>query len=143
MSSQNPSHEYVDKLISQDAGISQSQLEEFRMQLELSVESLERQAHWTRRVLISALTTVVVCYAIGMIVNLSPTVPWPHEFLMPLWSAVTIAAMITAGVSAARYWATRRPALERARTDLQLAMFRELQHQIIQLNDRLDKQAKA
>ncbi len=113
------------------------------MNLQQSLDSLEKQTRSSRAVVIGSVVVVIACYAFALVVNLTPTIPWPHKILAPIWSTLTIVAMIAAAISAVRYWSRHRPALERGRIDLQIAMFGELQHQISQLAEKLDRQAKS
>lgn len=128
----------VEGLVAQDDGISETQLKEFRMNLEQSLESLELKAHSSRRATIRSLGVVTACYLVGfalqMIQNLAPL---PFDLILPLWSFCTTAALITAVVIVVRYWSLHRPALERGRIDLQITMFGELQRQVSELNERL------
>ena len=50
--------------------------------------------------------------------------------------------LITASVVIVRYWHKHRPALERGRTDMQIAMFAELQQQISDLSQRVSGSPK-
>ena len=114
------------------------------MNLERSLEKLERQAESSRRNAIRSVAAVLVCYVFAFLLNsyqaLAPGVA-PTYILAPLWSAITWIAMIAAVTILVRYWTRHRPALERGRTDLQIAMFAELQQQLAALNQRLADKA--
>jgi hypothetical protein len=138
MTEHRPSYERVEELISQDAGISPSQLKEFHVQLEQSLEQLERQAQSSRRATLWAVAAVVVGYVFGLALQMTREfTPLPYNIIIPLWAVGTWIALIIAGVLGVRYWSIHRPALERGRIDLQIAMFGELQRQIAALNHRL------
>lgn len=134
----------VDTLISQDRGISESQLQEFRMNLEKSLEKLERQAESSRKNAIRSVAAVLVCLVFAFLINsYQALAPAPNQILAPIWTACTWIAMITCATVLVRYWTKHRPALERGRMDLQIAMFGELQQQIAALNDRLGEKQRS
>jgi len=142
MTETGPSKKLVEGLIAQDGGISESQFEEFRMNLAHSLESLERRAQSSRRATIRSLVAVIICYGFGHFLRMTQSSPpWPYEIIIPIWALCSWIALITAGVLVARYWYKHRPALERGRTDVQIAMFGELQRQIAQLAQRIDDRA--
>ena len=133
----------VEGLVAQDAGISETQLKEFRMNLEQSLESLEQKAHASRRATLRAVAAVVVCYIFGFALEMTQGFsPLPINIIAPIWSLCSFAALITTGVVVVRYWSKHRPALERGRTDLQIAMFGELQRQVSELSQRLNAPGK-
>lgn len=133
----------VEGLVAQDAGISETQLKEFRMNLEQSLESLEQKANSSRRATIRAIGAVVVCYIFGLALNsVQHVTPLPHAVIGPLWIFCTWGSLITSAVLVTRYWSRHRPALERGRTDLQIAMFGELQRQVSELSQRLNAPGK-
>ena len=69
--------------------------------------------------------------------------PWlanTGEAIAIAWMICTWAALVTAAIAATRYWTVHRPRLEKGRSDLQVAMFRELQRQISDLRSGRDAQ---
>ncbi|MBI3866372.1 MAG: hypothetical protein HY290_31215 [Planctomycetia bacterium] len=132
----------VDRLIAADSGISESLLQELRMRLENSLDSLEETARSSRRNAMRSVVALCICTAGAFVLNTVEGLgsPVPPAIGMA-WVLATWAALISSIVIIARYWHTHRPALERGRTDLQIAMFGELQRQIAELNRRLDKPA--
>jgi ElaB/YqjD/DUF883 family membrane-anchored ribosome-binding protein len=54
MAESGPTKQQQDSLLAQDAGISDSQLKEFRMQLEQSLHALEQKARSSQRATIRA-----------------------------------------------------------------------------------------
>lgn len=133
----------VDGLIAQDTQISETQLKEFRMKLNQSLERLEQTAEASRTALIRSVGAVFVCYIFGFVFNLTREYSaLPYHIIGPAWSICTNVALVTMTVIAVRYWSRHRPALERGRTDLQIAMFSELQRQVAELTQRVDSTGK-
>jgi hypothetical protein len=129
-----------DRLVDADAGISEAHLKEFRMGLELSVQSLERAAHDSQRNTIRFFFGLVTCYAIGFLMSAARIRPeGTGQALGALWVVVTWIALLGFVLSLVRYWTKHRPTLERARTDLQIAMFGELQREIAELRGELKR----
>jgi hypothetical protein len=86
---------------------------------------------------------VIICYVFAFVMNsYQALAPAPNQILAPIWTVCTWIAMITAATILIRYWTRHRPALERGRMDLQIAMFGELQQQIATLNQRLSDQVR-
>lgn len=136
MTRKEPTKSLSDQLIEQDPGISQSSLQEQRMKIETTVESLDQKARWSQRFTIRAIAAVAVCQLFGFAFNAAG--PWLKHtnVIAPIWSVCTLAAMITAAVAVVRYWTIHRPQLEKGRVDLQVAMFQELQRQISELRNQ-------
>lgn len=129
-------------LISQDTAIPDSRFEEFRMNLDQSLQKIEKRAESSRRATIRSIAANIVCY-LAFYLSFMTRSHVPHmESVTAVLAIGTWVALITAAVFITRYWAVHRPALERGRIDLQIAMFTELQRQMDQLVQRLDDQAK-
>ncbi len=64
-----------------------------------------------------------------------------HLFATGGWGACSWTGLIVAGVLLLLYRDKYRPALERAKTDLQISMIADLQRQIAALSQRLDDRA--
>ncbi len=127
----------ADRLVDADAGISESHLKEFRMGLEQSVRTLERAAQASQRNTIRFFFALIACYALGFLMTAAHLQPaGAGRVLGGIWVVVTWIALIGFVISLIRYWTQHRPTLERARTDLQIAMFGELQREIAELNRR-------
>lgn len=140
MSERAPLVNPVDRLIAADPGIVETRLQEFRMNLEQSLESLEQKARSSRTNIVRAIVALVLCAAFAYVLNTIEGLGQRlHPALGMIWVLATWASLISAIVIIGRYWHTYRPALERGRTDLQIAMFGELQRQIGDLNRRLEK----
>ena len=137
MTEPHPARESVEKLIAQDAVVSEFNFEEFRMTLEKSLESMERRARLVRRACWIASTLTVACLLAMLplkMFRLLTEVAWVRV----AWGACFWTALITAGVLLVLYRDKYRPALDRARTDLQISMIADLQRQIATLSERLE-----
>jgi hypothetical protein len=127
---------FSDRLIEQDAGISQLTLTEQRMKTQKNLISLDEKARSSQRFTIRAIAAVVVCYLFGFALNVAhPWLPSYSEVIAVVWSICSWAALITAAFAITRYWTIHRPQLEKGRIDLQVAMFEELQRQISELRE--------
>jgi hypothetical protein len=135
MAESGPTKQQQDSLLAQDAGISDSQLKEFRMQLEQSLHALEQKARSSQRATIRAAGALVLCWIASFILNMGQL---PVHVVGPIWVTCTWASLICLAVFGVRYWTQHRPALERGRIDLQIAMFNELQQQLARLAERID-----
>jgi uncharacterized membrane protein len=125
---------FSDRLIAQDKGISTDSLKEQFMSIQQVLASLDEKARACQRLTIRAIASVIVCYLIGFAFNAAQS--WgvaANPVLATIWMLCTWAALITAAVAATRYWTVHRPRLEKGRSDLQVAMFQELQRQIAEL----------
>ena len=133
----------ADRLVDADAGISESHLKEFRMGLERSVQALERTAHESQRNTIRFFFGLVACYAIGFLMSAARIrAEGAGQALGALWVVVTWIALLGFVFSLIRYWTQHRPTLERARTDLQITMFGELQREIAELRRDLERKSE-
>lgn len=140
MTKSAPRRQLIEGLVAQDTGISDTHLQEFRMNLEQSLEQLETRAESSRRATIRSLIAVTICYIFGFALNsIQPFSSVPFEVIGPIWMLCTWASLITAAVIVGRYWYRHRPALERGRTDMQIAMFGELQRQIADLQNQIQR----
>jgi len=137
------------KLLAQDPEINHAQLEEFRMQLDQSLESWEEKAKKTRRRILIALAVylpaLIACQflaaqwhdaapndAVAMVRGL---VYWPF--------VISGLAAALAGIwLGALYIFKYVPRLQRARFDVQTSMLLELQEQVRQLREHADQRDK-
>ena len=106
------------------------------MNLEASIQHLEQRARIVRRaslwgigILISCVLSVLPLELFGLS---------KYEWVLPVWSGcglvTMLATMVLTGIYSYRY----RPALKRARNDLQSTMIAQLQQQVAELSRRLD-----
>jgi hypothetical protein len=136
----------VKKLVAQDEEINDSQLKEFRMELEQALDSWEQKSQRTRRRIFFA----IAGYLAGMTIC---------RFLMVLWtraapdhvSAIirgliywpfligTLAAALVGVWLVALYFFKYAPRLNRARFDLHTSMLLELQQQVKELHENMEQ----
>jgi hypothetical protein len=137
MIEKRPFRELVDNLISQDAGISESQLEEKRVSLMNTLADLERRAQKIRKASFIACGAFVACILAVLPLEIFQLtrVPW----VAPLWAVCgSNIALFTAGILVTLYTYKYRPALRRGRSDLQTMMIMELHREIVELKNRLE-----
>lgn len=134
---QNP-QQFANKLIEQDPTISSSSIEEQSMKIQQTVEQLDLKARASQRFAIRSIAIVVLCYLIGMVFNAlrSEGIAASPAFAMA-WLICSWAALFAAAFSLTRYWTIHRPRLEKSRSNLQVALFQELQQQINELRQEI------
>lgn len=138
--SEDVSREPSDRLVDADRGISESHLKEFRMGLEQSVHALEQTAYESQRNVIRFFFGMIACQAAAYLMTAGGLKPQGTGAVAAIaWSFVSFGVLIGFIVSLVRYWTQHRPTLERARTDLQIAMFGELQREIAELRGELKR----
>ena len=116
----------VSRLVAQDPEINQSQMKEFRMQLEQTLELSEAKAQQTRRWILIAWLVYFFSMACCML-NLGS---------VPMF-VVLLTAMTIGGLLLALYLIKDGPRVSRARFDLQAAMMLELQEQVRELQQQI------
>ena len=137
---------WVEKLLAQDPEINDTQLKEFRMQLEQSLDSLEEKAKNTRRRILIALAV----YLAGMIICWFFVVLWQDAapnaeagFVRALtywpFAITALAAALTGIWLVALYVFKYAPQVNRSRFDVQTSMMLELQQQIKQLYENMEQ----
>jgi hypothetical protein len=135
--------------LAQDPEINDIQMKEFRMQLEQSLEACEQKAKRVRRRILIGLAVYVVCMVIyialmsrwGNAVPNPAAVLWRQYFLVAFLVAAMAAGLI--GLSLiVRYIFVYVPKLTRARFELQKSLLLELQQQVKQLQERLERSDK-
>jgi hypothetical protein len=139
----------VKKLLAQDPEINDTQLEEIHMQLNQSIESLEENSKRTRhRVLIALavfLTGILICQLfIVLWQDAAPSRAAAYERLLIYLPIVitTLVAALTGIWAVALYVFKYAPQLNRARFDLQTSMMLELQQQVKQLYENMERREK-
>ena len=139
----------VKKLLAQDPEINDTELKEFRMQLNQAIESLEQKSKRTRRRILTALAV----YLVGMVICWFFVVQWgdaaPNAEAgivrgLVYWPfAITaLAAALTGIWLVALYVFKYAPQLNRARFDVQTSMMLELQQQVKQLQENMERRDK-
>ncbi len=136
------------KLLAQDQEINETQLKEFRMQLELSLDSWEANAKKIRlRILIAVAVYVAMIY-------LQPTFklarqsvgggPMAIVYSILEWGSLfALFASFFIGVwLVGSYFFRYAPGLKRARFDVQTGMMLELQQQVAELREEMKRRDK-
>jgi hypothetical protein len=141
--------ERVQRLLAQDQEINDIQLKEFRMQLEQNLQSWEVSSQKVRRVLVRILALFVFLYLVGVFFMPMFQVgqrEMKAEGMWNLYLAVMggwfVAMILTVAVGLwmfILYLYKYAPALKRARFDTQTAMILELQQQVEQLRQDVER----
>lgn len=150
---ENESHrERVKKLLAQDHEINDTQLKEFRMNLEASLMSWESKAARVRRGIMIAVVTYAASIVVMMLsgagqnrlLNLAPNAAaargWfatAYQFLMAGGIVAGWLSIIVGTWLLVTYLYRYAPALKRARFDAHSVMILELQQQVEQLRREL------
>jgi TRAP-type C4-dicarboxylate transport system permease small subunit len=140
----------VKNLLAQDPEINDTQLKEFRMQLDRLLESCEERSKRTRRRILIALAVylaaMVICWSFRILVG-NAAAPNATAGLamgliyLPFLIAGLAAALIGIWL-VALYVFKYAPQLSRARFDVQTSMMLELQQQVKQLHENMERRDK-
>ncbi len=142
----------VKKLLAQDQEINDTQLKEFRMNLETTLTSWEERSKKIRRWLVKAIVILMITYLVGILfmpmyglgqraMGDSP-MAIVYSVVIGIWFVAAWASMIAAIWLAILYFTKYAPALKRARFDVQTSMMLELQEQIVKLRHDLERRDK-
>jgi len=145
--SERDSHQLrVKNLLAQDQEINDTQLKEFRMQLEQSLESWEQKSQRTRRRILVALAVylagMAICWffvVLGRDAAPDAAAGLVRGLVYGLFAIATLAAALTGIWMVALYVLKYAPRLNRARFDVQTSMALELQEQVKQLREEMRK----
>lgn len=147
MAEPNSKRVRVERLLAQDPEINAQKVKEFRMQLEESLEAWETNAKRVRRgILITAAIYLTGMFVPPLLIGSQATHYTTFVFVKGLiaW-AVIIAGLASFAIGAyliGLYFFKYAPGLRRARFDLQAAMMRELQQQVEQLRQEIERRDK-
>lgn len=108
------------------------QFDEFRVSLAIALQEIERRGRRIRRASLWGLAVTIAWIASILPLEMLK-LPASHPWLLPLWSGGGTTAMIVTGILAGIYQYKYQPAANQARSDLQMAMFAQLQQQIAEL----------
>lgn len=129
--------ERVERLLSQDEGVESFQFEEFRMNLEKSINELERKEQFYSK----AAKYCLIAYVLLIVpFVLASQMANETEYGMYILRAVMITAnllLFASMVFASVHWTRYRPALRKAKEDLQLSVMADLQWQVAELSRKL------
>ena len=139
----------VKELLAQDPEINDTQLKEFRMQLDQLLESSEQKSKRTRRRILIALAV----YLVGMVICWFFVMLWHDAAPSPAAGTVrgliywpfliaAVAAALTGIWQVALYVFKYAPQVSRARFDVQTSMMLELQQQVKQLHENMERPDK-
>lgn len=131
---ENAGRSSLDDLLAQDPSLSPEEFEEYRMSLIQTVEANEQAAARGRSNVIRGLIWLIVFWISAYVMNMVQAGP-DSTFRIPTavavgWVVIGWGIYIFLAVVAVRYWTKQRPALDKSRTDLHLAMCDQLQRQI-------------
>ena len=136
----------VKQLLAQDPEINDKQMKEFRMQLEQALESSEAKAKQTLRRILIALA-VYVGGTFGYFLYLAkwgdatpnPTANVVRQIILVPLVVVSLAAAVIGILLVIQFLFKYWPRLNRARFDLQISMLQELQQQMKQLREKMER----
>jgi hypothetical protein len=136
----------IRKLLAQDPEINNEQMEGFRMRLHQSVDEFDRKARQTRRRIVTAwlvylalgATWLLLMSQWGDAVRNPAAVLWRQWIIVPVVISIITSAVI-ALMLLVMYLASYSPRLHRARFDLQTSMLMELQQQVKQLRETMER----
>lgn len=135
-----PREELVNNLLAQDSGLSQTRMEEQRMQLEQNIDKAERQARHMRIGIYLSIGTYLTAFA------LLPFLEAMGDRMGPVLNMVWVIALTAAPLCAiwfiAVYLIKYRPAVGKTRTEFQNTIILQLQQQVAELTERLSKEGK-
>ncbi len=139
----------VKQLLAQDPEINDTQLKEFRMQLDQSLESWEQKSKRTRRRILIALAVylagMVICWffvVLGRDAAPDAAAALVRGLVYGLFAIAALASALTGIWLVALYVFKYAPELNRARFDVQTSMMLELQQQVKQLHENMERRDK-
>lgn len=137
MSNNDLKRERIESLLARDDAMTSFQFDEFRMNLATAVQEIERRGRRFRRASLWGLAITIACMASILPLEMLK-LPASHPWIPTLWrGSVTMATIVTgilAGINQYKY----QPAANQARSDLQMAMFAQLQQQVAELQKSQD-----
>ena len=138
----------VKELLAQDPEINDTQLKEFRMQLDQLLESSEQKSKRTRHRILIALAVylvgMVICWSFFVLCGSasSPAAGLVRGLIYWLFLIAALAAALTGIWLVALYVFKYAPQVSRARFDVQTSMMLELQQQVKQLHENMERPDK-
>ena len=139
----------IKNLLAQDPEINDAQLKEFHMQLDQLLESFEQKSKRTRRRILIALAVylagALVCYFLAFLwrdAARDATAGLVRGLTYLPLLAATLAAALVGIWLAALYVFKYAPQVSRTRFDMQTAIMLELQQQVKQLHESLERRDK-
>jgi len=133
MAEEKERQKQVDNLLAQDTNINDSEMREFRMQLEAALADLEQRGERLRKIAIRALL-VYLAIAVILIVGQPPGAASIVAGILALLATV---AMVVGGYATIIYIGKVAPTIRRLQLDSQNATIAELQQQVAALQMEL------
>lgn len=129
----------VEDLLSQDEVVNSFQFEEFRMNLEKSISDLERKEQFYRKASkYTAFGWILLLVPVMLAVQMANTTEYGMYVVWAIMvpaNLLLFAAMYFSSV----HWTKYRPALRKAKDDLQLSVMADIQRQVAELSRRMDE----
>lgn len=140
----------LDDLLSQDSQVVSFPFDEFRMNLQTSIQELEQKAHKVRIACYWGLAATIACMLLPLLMSLllqligiSWTVPLLNVGIAEVGVLCGTIAFWTTGILTFLYWFNYKPAIERTRSDLlQATILTQLQNQVSELSRKIDTPPK-
>ena len=108
------------------------------MNLEASIQHLEQRARVIHRASLWGFGVFITCILLAIPLKMFGFAE--YEWVRWIWSGCGLIAMFTTGVLTGVYSYKYRPALHRAKDDLQSTMIAQLQQQVAELSRKLGSQ---
>ncbi len=122
------------ELLHQDAAVSDTVIKELRTRLTQAVEIAERRANRVRRATFIACLVLVVTVLLEVVaIGLAQRFEVPSHWLTTLGGGMVFVSLVIAGTLLSVYNDKYRPAAGERRTELQMAILTDLQHQLSEL----------
>ena len=148
MAERDVHRERVKRLLAQDQEINDTQLKEFRMQLEQKLEAWEASSQRVRRALVRTIALFLLLYLIGIFFmpmfqlgqrEMKGGMQSLYTAIIGGWFVATVLTFAVGLWMLILYLYKYAPALKRARFDTQAAMILELQQQVAQLRQDMER----
>lgn len=140
----NQSHRsiFTADLLRQDEAVSDTVIKELRSRLTQALESAERRASAIRRAtIISCIVLVGAVLLEVLIIGLVERFEMAAQWMVAAGGGLVFVSLVAAGTLLSLYNDKYRPAVTKRRTELQMAILTDLQHQISQLKNAQNKNA--
>ena len=134
--SQTQRKTFTADLLHQDAGVSDTAIRELRTRLMQALESAERRARTIHRAtIISCIVLVASVLLEVLIIGLAERFELTAHWLVAFGGGVVLVSLAVAGTLLTLYNDKYRSAVGERRTELQMAILTDLQHQIAELKN--------
>ncbi len=141
MTEHSPPRPRLEDLLSQDSRVVSFPFEEFRMNLQVSIQELELKARKVRIASYWGLAATIVCM-LSILPVIALRLDNGQEWVGRAWAICGQIAFWTTGILAYLYTYKYKPAIDRAKNDLQTTILAQLQSQVAELSRKIDAQSK-